>query len=288
MRFIDYLAIAFRNIRRQKLRSVLTIFAVVIGATSITIMLAAVFSLKGFITKQFEANGTFQQVAVSPQTDLTWNDHSGSGQNCPECVKLTNDLVAKIGAVQHVVGVARQTQVGQFQALSYGSQKLRVNQLVAYDANGIIANNVLAGRDLSSNDKAGVLTLTADYADKLGFKNNYRSLVGKQVSLISQGFYSGVGSDPLKAYHDQQAWFMAHPDANGQDYQQPLTTLTATVVGIMDTSNNNLVVRVPLEWAHGMQDNQMYQVTRADRALPSKPRQRSPLPTCWTKTATPR
>ncbi|MEJ0072493.1 MAG: ABC transporter permease [Candidatus Saccharibacteria bacterium] len=72
MRFSDYILIAFRNIRRQKLRSALTIFAVVIGATSVTIMLAAVFSLKGFMTKQFEANGTFQQVAVSPQTDITW------------------------------------------------------------------------------------------------------------------------------------------------------------------------------------------------------------------------
>ena len=56
MRLIDYILLAFRNIRRQKLRSALTIFAVVIGATSVTIMLALVFSLKGFMTKQFEAN----------------------------------------------------------------------------------------------------------------------------------------------------------------------------------------------------------------------------------------
>lgn len=67
MRFADYIALAFRNIRRQKLRSALTIFAIVIGATSVTIMLALVFSLKGFMTKQFEENGTFQQIAVSPQ-----------------------------------------------------------------------------------------------------------------------------------------------------------------------------------------------------------------------------
>src|ERR1700758_2956680 len=93
MRFTDYIMLALRNITRQKLRSALTIFAVVIGATSVTIMLSLVFSLKGFMTKQFEANGTFQQVAVSPQTDITWNDHSNGGNNCTACVKLTDDLV---------------------------------------------------------------------------------------------------------------------------------------------------------------------------------------------------
>jgi hypothetical protein len=53
MRFTDYIRMAFRNISRQKLRSSLTIFAVVIGATSVTIMLAIVFSAKGFITSRW-------------------------------------------------------------------------------------------------------------------------------------------------------------------------------------------------------------------------------------------
>src|SRR6185369_4169182 len=146
MRFGDYIRLAFRNIRRQKLRSALTIFAVVIGATSITIMLAAVFSLKGFMTNQFEANGTFQQVLVSPQTDITWGDYSGN--QCQDCTKLTDDLATKIGTMQHVTGVARVTQVGQFQALSLtdqkGTQKLRTQQMSAYDTNGVIKNTILA------------------------------------------------------------------------------------------------------------------------------------------------
>jgi putative ABC transport system permease protein len=263
MRFSDYIRLAFRNIRRQKLRSALTIFAVVIGATSVTIMLSLVFSLKGFITKQFESNGTFQQVAVSPQQDITWNDHNNGGNNCATCVKLTDDLIAKISKENHVVGVARQTDAGQFQALQYGNQKLRLNQIVAYDANGIISSTVLAGRDITPSDKDGVLTLTADYADKLGFKKNYAGLVGKQVSLISQGYYSGVGSDPVKAAQDQQAWFTSHPNSTGQDYMPAPTMLTAKVVGIVDSQRNSLTARVPLDWARGMLENQNYQVTPA-------------------------
>ena len=267
MRFIDYVLIAFRNIRRQKLRSALTVFAVVIGATSVTIMLAAVFSLKGFMTKQFEANGTFQQIAVSPQQDITWDNHNnGGGNNCADCVKLTDDLATKIATVQHVTGVARQTQVGAFQALSYGSQKpLRVQQVVAYDANSIVTNTILAGRDISATDTTGVVTISSDYADKLGFKHNYQALIGKQVGLVAQGWYTGVGSDPLQASKDQQAWFSAHPGADGRDFQPTPVTLPGKIVGITDASSQNLIIRVPLDWARGMEESQNATITQADQ-----------------------
>jgi putative ABC transport system permease protein len=265
MRFGDYITIAFRNIRRQKLRSALTIFAVVIGATSITIMLAAVFSLKGFMTNQFEENGTFQQVAVSPQADITWDDHSNGSWNCQDCVKLTDDMAAKIATMPHVMGVSRQTQVGQFQAIQYGGQKLRTESISAYDANRIIANKVLAGRDIHTGDATGVLTVTSDYADKFGFKDNYQGLVGKQVELITQDFYSGVGSDPIQQFKDQSAWFAAHPGADGREYKQTPVRLTGKIVGVIDAGFQKFNIRVPLEWARGMQQSRSATVTPADQ-----------------------
>jgi len=280
MRLSDYMLIAFRNIRRQKLRSALTIFAVVIGATSVTIMLAAVFSLKGFMTKQFEANGTFQQVAVSPQTDISWDDHNNGGNNCADCTKLTDDLAAKIATVQHVAGVARTTQVGQFQALSYGGQKLRVQQITAYDANGILKNTILAGRDISSTDTMGVLTITSDYADKLGFKHNYEALIGKQVGLTTQGYYTGIGVDALQAFKDQMAWFSAHPGQDGRDYNPAPTVLTGKIVGITDATDNSYVIRVPLDWARGMEENQSAQVTQADQDAAQAKCRATHSPTC--------
>ena len=262
MRFIDYITMALRNIWRQKLRSSLTIFAVVIGATSVTIMLALVFSLKGFMTDQFEKNGVFQQVAVSPQADITW-DNKNSGQcTTDSCVKLTDDVVNKIATRPHIIGVSRQTNMWQFQAMVYGTQKLRLQQMVAYDANDVITSNLLAGRDLIPADKTGVITITSDYADKLGFKNNYKALIGKTVNLYTENYYTGVGSDPIKAYQDQVAWFNAHPNANGQDYKPAPTSLPATIVGVTDTLKDRYIVRVPLEWARGMQENQQYQITR--------------------------
>lgn len=258
MRFSDYILIAFRNIRRQKLRSALTIFAVVIGATSVAIMLSVVFSVKAFITNQFEQNGTFQQVAVAPQTDITWNDRGG-GQ-CNDCTALTDALVQQIQTRPHVAAVARQVQLWQFEAMLYGNQKLRIQQLVAYDANGVIVDHLLAGRDLTNGDKAGVVTISSDYADKLGFKGNYQGIVGRQVQLYTSQYYSGVSSDPLKAYQDQQAWFAAHPGASGQDYRPSPVTLTATIVGVTDASlMSNYTIRVPMDWARGMYEIQNVQ-----------------------------
>lgn len=276
MRFIDYILMAFRNIRRQKLRSALTIFAVVIGATSVTIMLALVFGLKGFITNQFEQNGVFQQVAVSPQTDVTWDERNNGGQ-CNDCTKLTDALTNKVAKRPHVAAVARQTQMWQFQGLIYGKQKLRLQQMTAYDANGVIASNIVAGRDIQASDKSGVVTITADYADKLGFQHNYEALVGKEVQLYTEGYYTGVGADPIKQAQHQEAWFKAHPGGDGRDYKPEPVTLHATIVGIADTMNNRYLVRVPLAWARDMQKNQTYQVTpAAQRAAEEKCRNAAP------------
>jgi len=193
-------------------------------------------------------------------------------------VKLTDDLATKIAALQHVVGVARQTQIGQFQGLTYGDKKLRVQQMAAYDANGIIKTNMVAGRDIAADDKTGVLTLSSDYADELGFKNDYEGLIGKQVSLVTQGWYTGVGSDPLQAAKDQQAWFSSHPGADGRDYQPAPTTLTGTVVGVTDKSDHNEFIRVPLDWARGMMENQTATITQADQEAAQRKCRNTPGP----------
>src|ERR1041385_8019766 len=130
MRFSDYIRLAFRNIRRQKLRSALTIFAVVIGATSVTIMLSLVTGAKSFFKSQVESSGLLQQVAISSKSDITdFNDaNHGGGNNCDTCVKLTDAIVDKVKTVAHVTGVARVVEDGTFEAITYGDKKLTAEQ----------------------------------------------------------------------------------------------------------------------------------------------------------------
>ncbi len=262
MRPVDFIRLAFRNIRRQKLRSGLTIFAVVIGATSVTIMLALVTGAKSFFLDQVEANGTLQQVAISAKTDIAdFNDAShGFGGNCGECIKLTDTIVEKVAAVPHVTGVVRIANDGILEAITYGSKKLTLEQTTAYDANGILTNNVLAGRDIKESDQSGVVVITSDYADKFGFKNKYEQMINKEVQLQTRNFYTGVGAE-----------VQPPPQCTGpckpQEQEQKPTILSAKVVGIIDTSNSSKTIRVPLDWMRGMQQSRQYQMTEGDQKL---------------------
>jgi putative ABC transport system permease protein len=261
MRFADYITLALRNIMRQKLRSALTIFAVVIGATSVAIMLALVFGAKSFFLTQLNATGMLQQVAVSPHTDITdFNSASYNGTyNCADCVKLSDNLATKISKLNHVTGVARVIHNNPFEAISLDGQKLTVQSMTAYDANGIVVSNVLAGRDLSPSDKSGVVTITSDYADKFGYKNNYQGIIGKTVSLQSQNWYSGVGAHVLSPSEQGSQQY-------GPNNSPPPTVLTAKIVGVTDTNNQSATIRVPLEWMRGMIEQRSYQTTPADQA----------------------
>lgn len=256
MRFIDYIMLALRNIARQKLRSALTIFAVVIGATSVTIMLALVFGAKSFFLAQMNANGMMQQVAISQKADIENFDDADNGGGCSDCTKLTDDIVAKVQKVPHVVAVARELGAWNFEALNYGGKKLSLQQVLAYDEGEVKHDTLLAGRSFTDKDTEGVVILTADYADKFGFKGKYDQFIGKEVQIQSRKGYTGVGAEvpkPVQKPDGGMEW--------GRPDEMPATMLKAKVVGVIDTSSNNAMVRVPMAWARQMNVNRMWQVT---------------------------
>src|ERR1041384_5708786 len=134
MRGRDLVGTALRNLRRQKLRSALTIFAVVIGATSVTIMLALVTGARDFFLTQFESTGQLQQVVVTQATDLDY-DHARYANSSDTGVKLTDELATRIAALPHVAVVARNASPWVFASLRYGGHELSVNNTQASDAN---------------------------------------------------------------------------------------------------------------------------------------------------------
>ncbi len=262
MRFSDIILTALRNIRRQKLRSVLTIFAVVIGATSVTIMLALVTGVKTFFVSQFSANGTLQQIAISQKADLTkFGDAGHDGGGCDSCVKLTDAMTDKIKAIPHVTGVARNLTSGMVESITYNGVKLSLQQVVGYDANGVVTNTMSAGRDIGPSDMADVITVTSEYADKWGFKGHYSDLLGKQAQLTTRGGYSGVGATVTPPSNQPGN------GGNNDPRNMPATVLTATIVGVQDSGGDNggQSVRGPLAWVRQMNVQHMYQMTAADQ-----------------------
>src|SRR5439155_18825588 len=146
MRFRDYIGLAFRSLRRSRMRSGLTISALLVGATGVTIMLTFVTSVKNYVSDQFVQTGHVRQVIVSATPDLTYDPAGASFQSGPlaetpnangsssPTSAMTPALETKIAALPHVVGVAATLGVGPeggIQYISLGGKKLQPH-LVGY------------------------------------------------------------------------------------------------------------------------------------------------------------
>jgi ABC-type antimicrobial peptide transport system permease subunit len=267
MRFFDYIRLSLRNLWRSKLRTALTIFAIVIGATSVTIMLALATGAKDFFYKQFEASGQLQQVVVSQQTDLNFDEAQYDHNACSECTKLTDDLAAKIQKIPHVEAVARTTQVFVFESVEYAGKKLRVNNLQSEDANGVIKHTLLAGQGFGADDGAGKIIVGKAYADKMGFKGNYAGLIGKSVDLGTRGFFTGEGAtleDPLIQWQKCSNGGCDNSDGD-RNKQPPGIKIKATITGVYGDEDQGETIYFPLKWARGLLQNRRYEMTKADQ-----------------------
>jgi putative ABC transport system permease protein len=256
MRAVDYFPFAMKNIGRRKLRSALTVFAVVIGATSVTIMLALGSGAKDFFLSQFQQNGTDRQILVTQATDLTYENASHSGSHDSSAKQLTDELVTQIKQIPHVAGVSPRVYLYEIDAISYAGNKARTQQVVGYDPNGTITQVMAAGENLAPSDNQGVVLVTTDYADKWGFKGNYGGLVGKAVTLRTMSGYSGVGA----TISPPQNTSGSSPTDN------PAVDLPATIKGVVSGITENAAVFMPMKWATAIGSQQFYQADPAAQA----------------------
>jgi ABC-type antimicrobial peptide transport system permease subunit len=267
MRAADYLKLALRSLRRSRLRSGLTVSAILIGATGITIMLTFVTSVKAYVQNQFVQTGQIDQIQVSETPNLTYNPNGETGggglpQTQGNEPTLTDALEAKIAAVPDVTGVAATAQgLGnqQLAYLEYNGHRLSINNLSDYVPNGVIEPPLVAGRDLRASDTSNEILLTSDYADALGFKGNYKALVGKTVTLQTQPGYTGVGATlPLTLPPQPSQCTSGQPPPPGTPCGPtaalPAMALSAVVVGITRATDSRETISMPLSWALAIGD----------------------------------
>ena len=119
MRFADYVRIAMSNLWKRKLRTVLTIFAVVIGATLVGLMVSLGVGLQNYVTGQLTALSVPDVIGVEPEANLGLASVllGATGLGAPQEVEegqaypyldigtLTGEDVERIRAVEHVDAV---------------------------------------------------------------------------------------------------------------------------------------------------------------------------------------
>ncbi len=262
MRATDYILLALQNLRRQKLRNFLAVSAIVIGAASITVMLSLVAGAKIFYYDQFKSNGKLEQVWVNQQDDLSY-EAAQRGSNCNDCPKLADELIEKISALEHVAIVTPTADINSFESITVDGQKQIVNSAQSYQVDGAITPTMLAGRQLSQDDKSGKILVNQYLADKWGYQGRYQDIVGKVANLDTSVFYTGQGAvlpDPVKQFKQCQ-----NRTCNSKDLTDQLkpTTLEATIVGVV--ANENIGVFLPLNWGKQLLQNRYYEISEASQ-----------------------
>ncbi len=101
MKFYDLLLMSLNNLKRRKLRTVLTVLGVVIGTASVVIMMSLGIGLDNLTTKLMSSYGTMTAIDIYPQ-----NDYGTSGNSKGKNLYIRDETIAQLRKMEHVVGVS--------------------------------------------------------------------------------------------------------------------------------------------------------------------------------------
>lgn len=240
MRFSDYFRIALSDLRRQPLRSWLTIIALVISTLILVIMVALSIGGRQAIVNQYGGGDELLTIAVTANQTSGGLSVFGTVQTVTEDKKLTDETTAELAKIPHVSSAVARAHIWELDSFTIDGHE---RQFVA-QAEGIPSDDKIplaAGRYFTSNDETDVVIIGRGYARELGIDDNPAKLVGKTVTITTQPGYRGVDA--------------AIPAANASKAQidsfaKTPTTLTAKVVGVTDTGSDQNNILVPMGWAH--------------------------------------
>jgi putative ABC transport system permease protein len=197
MKFKDQFRTGWRNLSRQKLRTSLTIFAIVIGAVSVTVMLSLVTSAKGFLMSSFEKTGEDRRVIVTPMSGLsygearwqTWSDGSGK--------KIDDAAITSLAAVPGVTSATPIVGAQYYESAMSASAEVSVSNsfMLGYLANGSVTRDVTHGRALEAADDNGGVLISRSLAEGLGYKDNLEGAIGQKITLKPRKDFSEVMKD---------------------------------------------------------------------------------------------
>jgi putative ABC transport system permease protein len=238
MRFADYIRIAMSNLWKRKLRTTLTIFAVVIGATLIALMVSLGVGLQNYVTGQLTALSVPDVISVEPkiQEGLASVVLGATGFGPPQEVEegqayaylniatLTGEDVERIQAVEHVAAVEPVALVMPRWVQLEGSEKKHQVQLLASPPYEIRQRKLEAGRPFEV-DERGVAVVAYDFLEAWNL-NSPEEALGRTVSIrVPLGFQINPFSSK---------------EPEGQDY-------SFTIVGIFQDGLLSTEVSVPME-----------------------------------------
>jgi putative ABC transport system permease protein len=182
----EIIAMAFSNLWRRKMRTALTVAAVVIGATLVALMASLGTGLKGFIVGQFGQTFPEDAVIVSSGRDINVFQGGGGPQEISsiETVVILPFTAADIERLRSTAGVERVDYLVSVQARYIqpeGSNKIytvNVDGVPEYEA---AIRPLFRGSHITDGD-TGKCLIAYDYLSAFGWADD-ESVIGRQVTV---------------------------------------------------------------------------------------------------------
>jgi len=237
MRLGDAIRMAFSNLWKRKLRTALTVFAVVIGAMLVALMVSLGVGVQHYVTGQLTALILPNVVSVEPASGPGMAAILGAtGLGAPQEVKegqalpymniptFTGEDVARIATVEHVVAVEPVVLVMPRWVQLEGQEKKYQVQLVASPLFEIRQRKLAAGRPFAEGER-GVAVVAHAFLEVWGLDGAEEAL-GRTISIrVPQG---------------SQITPFSSKEPEGRDY-------TFRIVGVFEESILSTEVAVPMK-----------------------------------------
>ncbi|MBU1177585.1 ABC transporter permease [Patescibacteria group bacterium] len=271
MRIIDYIKLGGKNLWRQKLRTSLTVVAVVIGAISVIVMVSLVIGAKSIFMQQLEAMGALTQVTVTGSSEVEESGgdgpfgfmHGGSGNS--EGAELNDEVVEKLKGISHVQDVSPATSVWGFQSVHLdGTDKKYSAMLTGYRPTPAFEQSIIAGRNLEPGEIAKVV-IGGGLLDSFGYEDNPKDILGQKVIFKTNKGYTGYGVELPKppAGGDQEQYW---EDLNDKTYD-----IEAEIVGVMSPGPGDQQNFITITWAKQILTNKYWQGQEGGSGNQSEP-----------------
>ena len=113
MRFPDLVIMSINNLRRRKLRTVLTVLGVIIGTASIVVMVSLGIGLDQMFMEQISSWGSLTTINVysgSSYGNAVMIGGGGSSKSS-DPTYITDDVIEQFGRLPHVSGVSPNLEI---------------------------------------------------------------------------------------------------------------------------------------------------------------------------------
>lgn len=239
MRIVDYAAVAAKDLKRQTLRSLLTIVALIISTVILVTMTALSIGGQKAVVEQFGSGGALTAITVTPNQNGAGLNPFGTVQQVkPDAAKLTDATATELAKLPHVQASVPRAQLWELHTFSIdGYNKQFIAQAQGMPIDDKIS--LKAGAHFASSTHKNAVILGSGYARELGISNT-ADLIGRNITITTQKGYRGdEAAIPARG---------ASVKAN-EEFNQATTTLTAKIVGVSDDGPNQNALLVPMDWA---------------------------------------